>query len=34
MGIGHENALRAIRISLQPDTTDETLENLINALLK
>ena len=33
MGIKNETALRAIRISLQPDTTEEILENLINALL-
>tara|TARA_B100000925_G_C21999598_1_gene470613 strand:- start:1076 stop:2125 length:1050 start_codon:yes stop_codon:yes gene_type:complete len=33
MGIGNETALRAIRISLQPDTTKETLEKLIDALL-
>ena len=33
MGIDKETALRAIRISLQPDTTEETLGNLIDALL-
>lgn len=33
MGIGNETALRAIRISLQPDTSKETLEKLIDALL-
>lgn len=33
MGIGDETALRAIRISLQPDTPEETLEKLIHALL-
>ncbi len=33
MGVEKETALRAIRISLQPDTTEETLGNLIYALL-
>ena len=33
MGIANETALRAIRISLQPDTSKETLEKLIDALL-
>ena len=33
MGVENDTALRAIRISLQPDTTEETLENLIDALL-
>ena len=33
MGVENDTALRAIRISLQPNTTQETLKHLIHALL-
>jgi cysteine sulfinate desulfinase/cysteine desulfurase-like protein len=33
MGIERENALRAIRISLPPNTSDEMLSKLIDAMM-